>query len=234
MNLPGHEEAAQEILRRSGSETPPVNLSQIASLFDGLTVKEVELDAEGYLVDASPLGAVILVNQSSRPSRKRYTVAHEIGHLYLTRCGVRPPSHIAEHVAVERWCDSFAAALLMPADMVQQTIRQFDSWDEVLRYGPGMLSVSKEALTNRITQVRDIAFFYIDTKTWTVVTSYVGKRRLAVDLDKEVQRAIRLIRAGQLKSDYFDEHCSLWIRHTRFRAGSGMRILLTVEAPPER
>lgn len=75
--------------------------------------------------DASPL---IAVNTAWRDEARIYTLFHELGHL-VTRtnsaCSESPATPDARD-PVERWCEEFAAALLMPRESIRATAQVSD------------------------------------------------------------------------------------------------------------
>ncbi|GAL87813.1 transcriptional regulator [Sporocytophaga myxococcoides] len=90
----------------------------------GLHVFMAKLDSKlaGMYVFAPSFGYCILVNRSHRRERRRWTIAHEYGHYLFDRDKpgidlIKAPTRKSES---EKFADSFAAALLMPATGVQQ------------------------------------------------------------------------------------------------------------------
>jgi Zn-dependent peptidase ImmA (M78 family) len=75
--------------------------------------------------DASPL---IAVNTAWRDEARIYTLFHELGHL-VTRtnsaCSESPATPDARD-PVERWCEEFSAALLMPRESIRETAQVSD------------------------------------------------------------------------------------------------------------
>ena len=69
-------------------------------------------------------GHIIRVRIDSTPNRRRFTVAHELGHLVVERLGLaklpaRTEFHRTQsHNAEERFCDAFAAYLLVPGEAI--------------------------------------------------------------------------------------------------------------------
>ncbi|MDI3341844.1 MAG: ImmA/IrrE family metallo-endopeptidase [Sphaerobacter sp.] len=57
---------------------------------------------------------VIINAATCPPAARRFQAAHELGHILLARCGAA-----LDPAEAERWCNAFAAALLMPADDVR-------------------------------------------------------------------------------------------------------------------
>lgn len=75
---------------------------------------EDQLPYEGGLFQLPGGELVIKLNSASPSPRKRFTLAHEIGHLLLGKPGLR--SSCGEDRDLERACDAIAAELLMPVD----------------------------------------------------------------------------------------------------------------------
>lgn len=131
-------------------ETPPVPIEEIADSCFGLLVREVEdmSSAPGAppVESGQSISGLLLasrgeiwVNASEArqwPPRKRFTIAHELGHWILHRKGQQ--SLFCRHGFVEAGDDhsrpslppveaeanAFAAALLMPAELVRQHRRR--------------------------------------------------------------------------------------------------------------
>jgi hypothetical protein len=129
--LPGpvRDERAGALLRRYrelyGGPALPVPVESIAEDLLGLSVEEVELDVSGMLV---PAERRILVNASESEPRRRFTIAHELGH-WVCQCleGTSAPVYCrpkdvsrAADRALEREANVFAAELLMPEDAVRE------------------------------------------------------------------------------------------------------------------
>ncbi len=85
---------------------------------------------------------VILVNSSSPTDRKRWTLAHELGHLVLHTLDVPPEAE------VEREADAFAAEFLMPADEIGPELRRLRTsqlLDLKLEWGVSMAAIVERA-----------------------------------------------------------------------------------------
>jgi len=99
--------------------------TSLEDLAHGLGVSEIveeTLSFEGGLFDVPGRGLLIKLNSASLPSRRRFTLAHEIGHLLLgTVPGLR--SNCGGDAELERACDSIAAELLMPTDEATNFIK---------------------------------------------------------------------------------------------------------------
>jgi hypothetical protein len=77
-------------------------------------IVEESLSFEGGIFQLSGGELVIKLNADSPATRKRFTLAHEIGHLLLGKPGLR--SSCGRDQVLERKCDAIASELLMPAD----------------------------------------------------------------------------------------------------------------------
>ena len=78
-----------------------------------------EDEASGFAL-ARPEPAVVLANSRDTIRRRIFTLLHEYAHVVLSRDGVCAAEHVQPGgggaARVERWCNRFAAAALMPKD----------------------------------------------------------------------------------------------------------------------
>ncbi len=107
----------------------------------GILVFSIELgrgEVRGFS-SWDPYAPLIAVNASAvSPSARIFTLGHELGHL-VTRTDaacVEPQQHLLVEVDVERWCERFAAAFLMPQDVfhdfaLRQGMRTHATLDDV-------------------------------------------------------------------------------------------------------
>lgn len=116
---PSPGEVARAVLRAARIESAPVDLARIVLLWSGLHVGTEHLDGAGYLLDLGKAGGEILLRDRDSAMRQRFTLAHEIGHWLLGDPNA-PRSRADAHddSVVERWCDLFAAELLLPEELV--------------------------------------------------------------------------------------------------------------------
>jgi hypothetical protein len=108
---------AAELLATANVARAPVDLGVLFARWPQLRVSLADLDGAGYLLDLGTQGGELLLRRSDSTPRRRYTCAHELGHWVLRTNGDAVPAGV-HHATVERWCDRFAAALLMPATWV--------------------------------------------------------------------------------------------------------------------
>ena len=129
----------------------PVPVESIAEDLLGLSVEETELWVSGLLL---PAERRVIVNADESPERRRFTLAHEVGH-WVCQCleGTTAPVYCrdrdvstATDRALEREANLFAAELLMPTLELRSEFTQTD--DVAARFG-----VSKEAMQWRLYNV---------------------------------------------------------------------------------
>lgn len=108
---------------------PPADLGRVAERL-GIDVREREFveEIDGVYVRLPGAPPVIAVNSCYlKPlARRRFTLAHEIGHHLLAR-DAKPDARLCifdtattRRTMMERACDRFAAHLLMPDDLVRR------------------------------------------------------------------------------------------------------------------
>jgi Zn-dependent peptidase ImmA (M78 family) len=123
----GSEKLAEIVAERLSLSCPP-NLSAVAEQL-GLRIREVEADGfEGALVRAldKQKGIVAVNSRIREETRRRFTIAHEIGHFLIPHhrllknvCGSEDIESWRQSIAVpEREANSFAAELLLPRKYV--------------------------------------------------------------------------------------------------------------------
>jgi Zn-dependent peptidase ImmA (M78 family) len=126
------EDFARSLMKRFNLGVP-VNLYELAYKI-GLSIREVEARGfEGAIVRKwnRPNGIIAVRRDVREPGRKRFTIAHEIGHYILPGHGKRARSCKGEDV--EAWRDGaprqeveankFASELLMPTDYVRRVVQ---------------------------------------------------------------------------------------------------------------
>ena len=159
------EKAAQALLDELGLDTAPVDVEHIARQLNLVVTKE-RLGAElsGLLVRQPGAIPVIGVNTLHHPRRQRFTIAHELGHFRLQHKG----EVIVDSIRVsrrddksrtaserdEREANAFAAALLMPPDLVQQHVQRLmdarSGQTRVIIDLAGLFDVSEESMRYRL------------------------------------------------------------------------------------
>ncbi|MCX4920091.1 ImmA/IrrE family metallo-endopeptidase [Streptomyces sp. NBC_00687] len=128
---------ARALLAEFGIEEAPIDPAQLAEKL-GVPVVPQDMpdDVSGMLLRRED-GQVIGVNQKHSENRRRFTVAHELGHLRLhrgrplildtdTRVNFRDTVSSMATDREEMEANRFAAALLAPEPMVRRAAREAD------------------------------------------------------------------------------------------------------------
>jgi Zn-dependent peptidase ImmA (M78 family) len=130
------EEAAAKVLHSYGITAPPAPVEELAKRL-GVTVVEERLESSvsGMLYREDDGLAVIAVNASHAPVRRRFSIAHEIGHFQLHpgrpvivdhlvrgRVNMRDERSSLATSREEIEANGFAAALLMPAEWISADV----------------------------------------------------------------------------------------------------------------
>jgi Zn-dependent peptidase ImmA (M78 family) len=155
---------ARELLLEGKVETPPVPVEQLAALV-GATIRYEPFAGElSGMVHRSASGVIIGVNSMHAKTRRRFTIAHELGHFLLHRneelhiderfpIGFRSELSSKALDAAEIEANQFAAELLMPtaliADHVRSLPRNMDIETAVSRLAH-RYEVSEQAMTIRL------------------------------------------------------------------------------------
>ena len=159
---------ARRLLNAAGIEEPPVPVERVARYL-GIKVDKSDLgrDCSGVLIRQGKR-AVIGVNRADHRNRRRFTIAHEIGHYVLHeretyvdtgyRVNFRDLDSGSGTKAEEIEANRFAAALLMPESMVRRAFEElaFDlagTGDDELRDLARLFGVSTQAMAFRLAVV---------------------------------------------------------------------------------
>jgi hypothetical protein len=124
-------EAAAEVLAELRVREQTINLSSLIHRLSDCELLEVDIEGEGYCLPAGTLGdkTVIVIPVKAREERLRFTLAHELGHLACHYGGFGEKLRDEE-----RWCDIFAAELLMPRSRVEMFAKAVKALDDWLRF----------------------------------------------------------------------------------------------------
>lgn len=158
---------AEKLVERLGLHTAPIDVERIAENL-GLRVVAEDLGSEisGLLVSKDGM-ASIAVERSDPPVRKRFTIAHEIGHFLLRHHLQRNELvHADEHWQViyrspqasagldpmEVQANQFAASLLMPTKLLRERAEKLQKplSEKDVRALANEFKVSEQAMTIRL------------------------------------------------------------------------------------
>ena len=170
------EKTCQQVLTAAGHKGPPTDLTAVCSLWTSLNVHEEDLDQEGYLLSFGVLGADILIRRDNAPVRKRFTLAHELGHWTLANLekgqvlfgegNKKTLSLRTQHkrqTPEETWCNKFAGCLLMPSADIWPVLNDLSlsNLPHSISRGHSIFEVSQDAFISRISELTPISVFEV-------------------------------------------------------------------------
>lgn len=161
------ESKANQLLVEARIPAPPVPVEQVAnSLGIEIELADIGEDCSGVLVRHGNR-AIIGVNKTHPLNRRRFSIAHEIGHFVLHegdtyidkgyRVHFRDLESGSGTKGEEMDANAFAAALLMPAEWVRDAFFQqpFElTEDDVLQMLAQKFQVSTQAMSYRLMRLR--------------------------------------------------------------------------------
>lgn len=182
-----------EVLQAHGClADPPVDLPLLA---ERMGVDEIICDdlVEDGRLEHAPSHTRVVLNASVSEQRRRFTFAHELGHLLLAH---PTESVIARRTAPninseERFCDRFAAALLMPAPWMETRFRHSPVGLATVRQIADGAGVSLSAATVRTNSLlgwsRALLRWRADGGIWRLASSAGVPRHLHGYLNSAAQ-----------------------------------------------
>jgi Zn-dependent peptidase ImmA (M78 family) len=114
---------ARKLLQNLNIKKIPINVRSIAEK-SGLSVSEIELDSDIWAI-LEPGKKKIFIREQDHEHRKRFSIAHELGHYFMGHCNgihiekaYRDKKSIEGIYTIEIEANRFAAELLMPAEFI--------------------------------------------------------------------------------------------------------------------
>lgn len=159
--------SAQELLRKGHIEKAPVPVESLAALVNAeITFEPFDGALSGMVYRREDGNAIIGVNSLHPPNRRRFTVAHELGHLLLHGDELHIdegfPFAFRDEVSslavdpAEIEANQFAAELLMPQEWLASEIHgqhlDIES-EEVIAALAKKFGVSLQSMTHRLTNL---------------------------------------------------------------------------------
>ena len=155
---------AADLLRRARVRKAPIPVEKLASLLNAeIVLQRFSGEISGIVHRNQDGSAVIGVNSSHPTQRQRFTIAHEIGHLLLhadetlhvdknfpigLRSGISGKSVDKNEIEANQ----FAAALLMPSDLLSKDVTPLAGRDVLfaIRKLAKKYGVSEQAMSIRL------------------------------------------------------------------------------------
>ena len=145
-------ERAHQVLKICGVKTIPINVDEVARKL-GFIITEADLpETTDSVVYISKQGKVIGINKDRSRQRKRFSIAHEIGHFigghddysHEKEFSVAELSNqIDPQSRYEMEANEFAAELLMPKHFLE---KEFKAWGLDVRKLAHCFEVSEQAM----------------------------------------------------------------------------------------
>jgi len=134
--------SADALLQWFGTLQPPVDPFALAAAMQIQVLRFPNLPCAGAL-DSNNAAARIAVRAEDAPTRQRFTVAHEIGHLILHPIGTqfRDTTFVGDRR--EAQANGYAAALLVPLWMLEPPVH---AWGPNVELLATMFQVSHQAM----------------------------------------------------------------------------------------
>lgn len=187
------------------SAAGPVNIEAVAS-YIGISFAEErpQFSQDAELAPRDGGGVEIRINPDRPETRRRFSIAHEIGHTffpnYFTRTWCRPDhrcrTRLDPEQLVEMLCDVAASRLLMPEAFFREESCRVTSARDLLTLAE-TFRVSREALIRRYVGVQEgpMAAIFLSWRLKPMQERRVGlleQRRLFGDPEEEIRNAKKL------------------------------------------
>lgn len=146
---------ANEVWEKFVDKNIPVKLNDIVKGMD-ISVKEADLEMDGVAqMDKNGI-AFILYKRTISDERKRFTVAHELGHIILEHITFGGDSSRLSARSQEQEADQFAGSLLIPTKDLKAFVKNEDKTldDIIKRYWvskpAAVIAVKSNRLLNKL------------------------------------------------------------------------------------
>ena len=118
----------QELRSSICSDSLPVDVTAVANSL-GYAVQETMIQQQGYIAGTEEIPRLIRIRRSDSPATKRFTLAHEIGHIVwqsVAGTGYDRRLYRAKRYShEERIADRLAAELLMPHGLFRRSLLKY-------------------------------------------------------------------------------------------------------------
>lgn len=188
-----------------GVDCPPTNLEAIAEKLNVVEILAEDLPVSGEL-RRNGKKLVLVYSKHLSPGRKRFTIAHELGHAIFENSGPRPPRVGDE---LERICDMFASELLMPNKIFSGITTVEPSTKHVLDTAD-LFKTSLFATSIRYSKLRKVSIFYLEENAISWGCGIIKKGSLNT-IDFYLKDAIKKAVNDELTTDM------IYLNHPQWR-----------------
>ncbi len=168
------EKAARLVTDSFKLDTPPVDVRSLAKCLGVNAIEDANLVEDGRLLRVNGKSR-ILIRRGLSAERARFTIAHELAHLILSD----PSSDLVArrqrigHDQEERFCEDFAADLLLPRDWVRKTAAGRPQSLHTLRVVAGR---SNTSLAESCVRLNEVAGWRLTLMHWRLADQRWGFR----------------------------------------------------------
>lgn len=160
------EEKAESVLKQQGFYYVGFDIFKLVKKLDIIVVsEEFESDISGLLAISNEK-VIISYNKAEDNKRSRFTVAHELGHYFLhsknqpffidktPKIMYRNNASSTGEVLKEREANAFAAAILMPQELISKELANFSfGADAIIKELAKVFKVSEQAMSFRLSNL---------------------------------------------------------------------------------
>lgn len=122
-------EKCEQLLNELEIEDVPVNLKMVGSYLGVTDIQESDIAEAGKIIPQIDGGYVVLIRKTDSSGRKRFTIAHELGHIIVPG-GIGDieivdyeVGEFDKHKTIEFLCDVAAVSLLMPKKVFNEFVK---------------------------------------------------------------------------------------------------------------
>lgn len=156
-----------------------LNISKPSEIDVFKIAKHLEIDVKESNMDSDMSGLFVIkdnkpyirYNSSENKNRQRFTIAHELGHFVLhkneslfvdknERVLYRNSQSTTGEILKEKEANAFAAALLMPKNMIEDEINNSSNQKEIVTHLTKVFRVSEQAMSFRLSNLGYEIGFY--------------------------------------------------------------------------
>jgi IrrE N-terminal-like domain len=214
-------DVVEEILRQNPDLTYPTPLERFVELAGIESISELTTEGfEGMLItNTEKSRGAILVKSANSPRRRRFTIAHELGHFLLPwhrqerfscqssdiKDHGNSRSVSTEHATIETEANTFASELLMPTQAVKTILAKFDMPSLVdLTDLSDTFDVSFEAAVHRYKALTQDAVAFIFSYN-NVVRYWVKSKVMPYALRVRKDHALPISSPSRRQSEYVSD-----------------------------
>lgn len=151
---------ALNVLEAYNIKEPVIDVAKIAE-GEGIKIKEIKMP-EGYKNIAGFFDKnekIIYIELSDSPQRKLFSIAHELGHVFLNHQHATVLYRVTrenedDYPEVESEANSFAAHLLMPDFMLKEYMKKYNLTNKDYKIMASLFGVPISSMTHMLTYLK--------------------------------------------------------------------------------